>query len=378
MADRKTDSDRSYAFRKFVDWVFRRKHPEVLIILAIIPFLTVAVAGLASEFELLTDRFDLFVEMGDLETIGTVAVVAMLIAIAVCMWILCRRFSAEQARLSERRLIIIEGRGLRDDDGTPLADLGRSIDPAQQIYRRLDLRQKVNETIIEPAALLPKIAAMRDTLNQERASVGAKNVKVLYGGLTPVPFSVMTGIELDDEGAIEVVDWDRQAEGWRRLDGTDDGASFQVEGLEALGGARQILLTVSVSYPISEADLATTFDMPRVQMALLKPCGTAHWSKDKQARLSMEVFEVCKQLSGHGVERIHLVLAAPNSVSFNIGRRYDRRNLPKLYIYQYERTDDVRYPWSVWAGAPGLSSEIRQTDLSKEGFAGHVSDAELK
>lgn len=374
MVDNNKDSDFSYAFRKFVDWLFRRKRPEVQIILAAIAFLGVAVAGLATRFELVTEYFDLTVELGDLEFIGKIVVGAMLLIILVCMAIAYKRFNKEQGRLSQRRLFIIEGRGLRDDDGTPLAAIGRKIDPALQVYRRLDLRQKVNETVIAPAELLPRIATMRDTLNQEKASAGAENVRVLYGGLTPVPFTVMTGIELDDEGKIEVLDWDRQAEQWRQLDGDDDGTSFQVMGLEEIDGTKRVLLTVSVSYPISDDELRTTFDMPRVRLALPTPSATAHWSKHKQCRLAMELFEVCKGLAGRGVKEIHLVLASPNSLSFNIGRRYDRRNLPELFIYQYERTADIKYPWSVRAAAPGRSAEVCVTDLTRKGFTRRIEN----
>jgi hypothetical protein len=47
------------------------------------------------------------------------------------------------------------------------------------------------------------------------------------------------------------------------------------------------------------------------------------------------------------LKRIHVVMAAPNSVVFNFGRRYDKRNLPELVVYQYERGQQPAYPWGV-------------------------------
>lgn len=35
-----------------------------------------------------------------------------------------------------------------------------------------------------------------------------------------------------------------------------------------------------------------------------------------------------------GVKVIHLILAAQNSVVFNLGRRYDKRNVPDIVVYQ--------------------------------------------
>ncbi|HLP66409.1 MAG TPA: SAVED domain-containing protein, partial [Rhizobium sp.] len=44
---------------------------------------------------------------------------------------------------------------------------------------------------------------------------------------------------------------------------------------------------------------------------------------------------------------IHLILAAQNSVAFNLGRRYDKRNLPGVIVYQYEANSEKKYPWGV-------------------------------
>ena len=73
----------------------------------------------------------------------------------------------------------------------------------------------------------------------------------------------------------------------------------------------------------------------------------SHWSSKKQSALADQFFETAKKLSACGVRHIHLVLAAPNSVVFNFGRRYDKRNLPEITVYQFERSQSVKYPWGV-------------------------------
>lgn len=356
-------------FPKLVDWLFRRRDPEILVIryclVALAPTCFTLLASLAIEHEGLKVDID----FGPIEMFAKFIALILLIIIVICFVGACIRFTGKARSLAKRRVFVIEGRGLRDDDGQKLVTIAREIDPAVQASIPLDLRQKVNETIVSPQDVLPKIAVMREALNQQKSSVGAENAKVVYGGLTPIPFTVMTGIELDDEGQIEVVDWDRQAENWRRLDDEDDLKPLIVSGLDKAQEQKRVVLAVAISYPINDKDLNTTFEMPVIRMELEGMSSNSHWSHDKQSRLAIEFLEICKKLSAHGVEEIHLVLAAPNSMSFNLGRRYDRRNLPYLYIYQYERSADVKYPWSVNVGMPEKPAKVVYTDLAKEGFA---------
>ena len=117
--------------------------------------------------------------------------------------------------------------------------------------------------------------------------------------------------------------------------------------MEPLEASEEAVLAVAFSYPISSEDLASTFSAPVVNMALDGLSSDAHWSQSKQNRLAQEFMETIKSLSARGVKQIHLVLAAPNSVVFTFGRRYDKRNLPEIIVYQYERGQSPAYPWGV-------------------------------
>lgn len=357
-----------FLFYEFFSWVFRRRDPEVIVIKGALGLLGIVAFGLLSTFALETPYFNLDIDFGQLELIGKVIAASLIFVIAVCIVIMWRRYNADERARSKRRVYVIEGRGLRDDDGENLSAIAETIDSGVQVPILLDLRQKVDETIVSPEHVLPRISIMKESLNQQRNAVGPENTKVIYGGLTPVPFTFMTGVELDDEGEIEVVDWDRFAETWRRLDEDDDGETFQVEGLENTQGAKKVLLAVSVSFAITDINLDSTFAMPVVRLTLGSLSSTGHWSKNKQARLSLAFFETVKHLGNQGVEEIHLVLAAPNSVSFNFGRRYDRRNLPKFFIYQFEHSMPVKYPWSVFSGSHGTNGQISHTRLGDDGF----------
>jgi hypothetical protein len=169
-----------------------------------------------------------------------------------------------------------------------------------------------------------------------------------------VPYTFLTGVLLDDEGSIVTYDWDRAQECWRLPDGEDDGAQFQVIGLDDISEMPEVVLALGFSYPINDADLETTFSLPTVRLTLEGMSSDGHWSQRKQNRLAQDFLEIAKRLSEKGVERIHLVLAAPNSVVFTFGRRYDKRNLPQIVVYQYQRGANPAYPWGVLMPAAGV------------------------
>ena len=72
-----------------------------------------------------------------------------------------------------------------------------------------------------------------------------------------------------------------------------------------------------------------------------------HWSEAKQRRMEDAFVRVMAKLADRGVRRVHLFLAAPNSVVFRLGRHLDR-NWPAVQVYQREPGDAVRFPWAHW------------------------------
>lgn len=261
----------------------------------------------------------------------------------------------DRRRLARKRVVVIEGRGLRDGPGSPLADaLPASVQGTRELLL-LDLRQRVEDgVIVRPETILPRIEGLAAQVEQRLGASDRSDVTVAYGGMTAVPFTFLTGIMLDDEARIVVLDWSRKVENWLPLDQADDGKAFTVQGIDDAVGV-EIVLAVSFSYPILDANLTDTFPaMPVVRLTLDEGSPEAHWSETKQARLAEQFLNTVIQLGGRGVRRIHLVLAAPNSVVFRLGRAYDKRNLPSLTVYQFENGSTPPYPWGVEMPVAGL------------------------
>ena len=178
------------------------------------------------------------------------------------------RYSAEQRRFSRKKVFVIEGRGLRDDDGSPLLAAVPETLPGTRVPYLLDLRQRKDGVLVEPHDLLRPVDAMKIWLHQMQKGNDRSDLTTVYGGLTAVPLTFLHGVLLDDEGDIVVTDWDRTSERWKSLNGSDDTMRFEVSGLEMAAGAPEVVLAISVSYPVLSDNLATTFAFPVIRMTM--------------------------------------------------------------------------------------------------------------
>ena len=340
-----------FVVRSAVTWLFRTRHLESRIFLSsVVILVTLHSANWAFKYSGPMLGMTGSVEIG---TGGTVpdgvlwglSVLCALLMVGSVFWG-WKRYVHEQQRFARKKVLVIEGRGLRDDDGSPLKAAIPDNLVGTRVEFLLDLRQRKDGIIAEPEDLLNSIHVMKMWFHQAQRGSDRSDITTIYGGLTAVPLTFLTGLLLDDEGNVIVMDWDRTTSEWRLLDGPDDNLRFDVSGIDELHGASEVVLAVSASYMVRTEDLATTFTHPIVRMTM-HDFQSSHWSPVKQSAMADQFFGVLKQLDALGVERIHLVLAAQNSVVFNLARRYDKRNLPKVTVYQFERGQNPRYPWGI-------------------------------
>lgn len=247
-------------------------------------------------------------------------------------------------------MVVLEHRGLHQGVDTPLTSFVPKRLKGRIDAVPIDHRQSTSTSrITSPEEALSQISGLRQQLRQKRDAAGPGNVKLLYGGMAPVPLTFLTGMMIGNEAELTVMDWDRFAEKWRELDGTDDGDPFTVSGLDGLqGDTSEVALAVAVSYP-SDADgiRVTIGDIPLIRLALRNLSTTAHWSAEKQSAIAQVFTDLLGDLMGKGVVRVHLFIAAPNSVVFNLGRHLDDRLHPDVLVYQYERSAVPPFPWAI-------------------------------
>lgn len=349
-----------FVIRSVVTWLVRARAPETWIFRgALAILLAVGGIGLDLKYKGRINGADAEFEVGTSGGItGTmlwgVVIFCCILMTASVVWAIVR-YRTEQQRLARKKVFVVEARGLRDDVGSSLeASIPKEVEGARAGYI-LDVRQRKDGVIVEPEDLLDPVQAMKSYLHQAQRNLDRTDLTTVFGGLAAVPITFLAGVLLDDEGSILVMDWDRNREGWRSLDGPDDGLRFVTAGVDHIGAANEVALAVSVSYHVKADDLATTFSCPVVTMSL-PDVNSSHWSQAKQSALADQVFAVAKELDARGANQIHLVLAAPSSIVFNLGRRYDKRNLPKVAVYQYERGEDQRYPWAIQMPVAGVKA----------------------
>ncbi len=357
---------------KAIDWWFRVSAIERFLVTSGVGLLIAIFGGVPLIAELLRMAIGAVPEaylnaQGKIDAIAGWILGIGFLMIVVGLGLAIARFVGDAKSRSKKRTIVIEGRGLRDDDGSPLeGTVGKQI-KGQVVPVLLDLRRRMDGKVIEPERALEDIAAAHRSVLQHRRDIDRNDLTVVYGGLTSVPYTFLTGLLIDDEGDIKTYDWDRTQESWRDLEGNDDGLSLQISGIDSLSNAPEAVLAAAFSYPVDDEDLKSTFPHPVVRLTLDGMSSDAHWSKSKQNRLAQEFLEAVKRMSGAGVKRIHLVMAAPNSAVFTFGRRYDKRNLPEIAVYQFERGTKPAYPWAVLMPVAGIN---RPEILYREGNGG--------
>lgn len=342
-----------------IDWLWRKRSTGLTLIKISITLL-IALLGTSWAMDLIvptqsgTFQFSLDMNQGTPAYLIVICLIIDIVLIVIGIVLLI----FEARSLGKKRAVAIELRGLRDTTGDPLKDrIPRNIQGRrEQILvniRRSDGR------ILDPEDALQQVAHLPTSIAHFEAGTDRSDIVYVAGGLAPVPFSFLMGVQLDDEGSITLMDWDRNGDYWRSLDGDDDGDRFVVSGMDKIGQAKEVVLNISVSYPTNTLGIAQTFaGQPVISMNLSNISTDAHWSEAKQAALAQEFFDTLRALCGTSVKHVNLVLAAPNSIVVRFGRIYDKRNLPPLTVWQYENSQTPPYPWGVSMPVAGNREKI--------------------
>ena len=342
----------------FLNYVFFRPNPGVKLIGLGVGLIAILLAGFAVTIGIPTKDGDFVFSFNSSGGLGAVAfaiiltlgIVLILAGLAWLFW--------DFLKENRKRVIAVELRGLRDTSGQPLSEAVPKRMKGHRELLLLDIRQGADGAIRSPDDALVVLQSLPHSLRHYERGRNRADISYVAAGLASVPFSFLAGVLLDDESAIELMDWDRNRDKWRELDEADDGNErLIVSGLDSVGTAQEVVVAVSLSYSVNKPAIAQTFPgMPMVELALPTPSATAHWSADRQSAWAAQFFDLARHFCGTNVSMIHLVLAAPNSVVLRFGRSYDKRNLPKLIVYQYETTQTPSYPWGVLMPVSGVAT----------------------
>lgn len=266
----------------------------------------------------------------------------------------------EYRRETRNRLIVIELRGLHASPDTSALERVLTSFRGRRYHVLIDFRPQ-DDSRVNPNLILHKIFPMKSLVQGNAGGADVRDVQVAMGGLAAVPALFLAGVIMDDETNILLYDWDRNRRDWRTLDGIDDLVRFESPIiLPLINESKEALLVVEASYKINKSDLSAVFSesIPIVNLSLRQPLADKFWSSDKQSALATEFRESIQKLQNIGFEKIHLILAAPASLSIRFGTCYDPRLLPQVIVYQYEKELNNPYPWGIKMPTAGAEAQI--------------------
>lgn len=276
--------------------------------------------------------------------VGYLACITWVIGVSMMVMTYWREWCEADAR----RVLVVELRGLVDTSDRPLLQALPPTVPGQRIDCLVDVRQLLAAKPPQVQDALLELAHIRRLLRMQRGDTTKANVTVIAGGIMQVPLQFYAGTLIEDEGVVQLYDWERTEKCWKALSETDNESRFTLTGLEGVGGASEVVLAVSASYRVAMNDISVTFpDYPLVHIALPNPAPNTLWSEANQAALTQQFLQTIATFANRGVETVHLILAAPASLSIRFGMAYDGRNMPQLRCYQREADQSPPYPWSI-------------------------------
>lgn len=344
--------------RSLIEYVFRRRSVGASLIKVGVPLYALVLVSLTVGLTIPTKNgpfiFSWDTSGGSAALSWGVFIVATAI-VATGLMLIVR----DVRRENREKVIVIEARGLRDWQGEPLEKAVPISLKGRRDPMVVDVRQGVIDgQIVSPERALQKLSGLPDDIARQTNGRDRADISFVLGGLAPVPFLFLLGVIVDDEHSMMIMDWDRDKRIWRPLDEEDDDQQFDIVGLNALvSGPTRVALCVSASYDVLDVDVRLVEpSAPIVRMDLQGRSTASHWSEEKQQRLARQFLDTVMALARLGVTDIALFLAAPASLSLRLGAVYDKRNLPKLTVNQFELADPKKFPWAVRMPVAGLAN----------------------
>ena len=346
-----------YFFRSLVDWVFRRRSVGLTLVKIGLALLGVLFVGLTVGVTIPTSNgpfiFSWNSAGGPAQLSWCVFIVGAIIVLLGVVLIV-----RDVRREDREKVIVIEVRGLRDWQGEPLLGAVPTSIRGRREQVMIDVRQGlIDGQIVSPETAIRRLSSLPDDIARRCDGLERADVSFVVGGLAPVPLLFLLGVIVDDESRTHIMDWDRQRRIWRPLDDEDDGKRFAIAGLDAVTpGTTRAALCVSASYDVLEPDVRLVEPTaPIIRLDLDSRSTASHWSEKKQQELAQQFLDTVMSLARQGVTDIALFLAAPASISLRLGTVYDKRNLPRLELNQFEQADPTKYPWAVRMPVAGVA-----------------------
>lgn len=348
-------SGASYAFRQVVDFILRKKSPALIVMKIGLSLITIGcIGGLLFSFSFqsaeFSIRFDWFPEGNTPLLLSQCAfVMGAFLTLAGFVWAI-RIYQHERKDTDRKMIIAIEQRGLLPDPNSPLWQSVQSFSKGQVQELLVDHTPYMKDGIVtDPESALAEVQTIRHDIQRIASGGNRPDVSIFYGGVSPVPLTFLAGYLCDDENHITIIDWHRMSRSWQLIEDNDNGLVATVPSLEGIPrDTKEVAVLVEISYRIDERAVEEAVgDIPQIRCSLDIPKPDCHWSQEMQINVAQSFLQTMGMVESLNVQKVHLFIAAPNSLVFRLGSTYDRNLFPNAVIYQYQKDATPKHPWAV-------------------------------
>ncbi len=294
----------------------------------------------------------------------TIISIAGLLLSAIPTFIVARKavkhadfVAAEEIRQTQddarKRIFVIEHMGLEAVKTAPLMNSIKEKVPGRKVP--ISINQNAYSTawgVHDFDRALEELTGFKVVFDRFTREVSSEDRTIVYGGIAPVPFTFLAGFTVDNHiGGSDLIvkDWQRNPGEWRTIEGTTTNHDLKVTVPDQAYTANEILVAVEISQAADFKAMEIIFkDIPLIKLTV----GTGniernnHWSLAQQVAWCDQLDTVFRNYRGRCV---NLVIAAQNSVVFNIGRQFEKRYPFEIRVFQHEQDNPIenRYPWAV-------------------------------
>lgn len=216
-----------------------------------------------------------------------------------------------------------------------------------KIYKKMfapTLNKEVFECIKED--IQEKITAFKNE---------SKEVKRGYTGIAPIPFIMYAGTFLQREVIDEYYEFDKkETETYYKLTKNKKADTPKIKlytditSLNKLNS--EMVLAISLTQKISDEDLSQFSNLDKVRIGIDSPKDNTIKSKEQLNEYKNFIIETIENISkeNSNLKRIHLIYSGQSCLPLEIGKSsIDDTRLVEIISYQYERQNDIKYPWGI-------------------------------
>lgn len=270
-----------------------------------------------------------------------VGITGVLMVLGEVFWIVKRRrkilnIAIEHSALRDKMASPLINHVSKEEGGSDTLPIDLAGCYANGVVRGRAVQKALDITVVN----------LRDTLSSQIKQAGTKDVTVHYGGTAPVGLGFLAGFMLGNTSDVTVWDYNRNSGEWYKLAGYADSNIPVVDWVNYAPG-QEVCIIMEISHPIDIEDIQRKMpSIPYVKVSMSEIRYDNMSSKEKVTAFQEEFGEMLKKLNTDRVERVHIFCAAQASFNFCMGRQITK-NHPSCIVYEYQNSEDEKYPWGV-------------------------------